>query len=296
MLIEPNLEKKQILVRAQGRPGLPALYKPVVFDSESSLWECLKDFGITKLREFGNPVEQIDEVDHAKLERWGFTRHPVSRTKREAKIFFAEAVDTNLRPLLTSAGFKPNSSKLIYVRSLKCSRQSLSFDFRNMQNYDPGIVDLDVNVHVKSLDDIAKKFFQKNDATLSKEWSSFRWHLAGTNPVFECPLEFYDRESLDRPCQAIQANFRLVLLPILESLSSPENLIQTFDRHILAARDKRITISEKRQLMRLLILAYIKFDGIKEAISALAEYADFTSEVERVVLQERLHTLAVERC
>ena len=250
------------------------------------MWDCLRDLGITKLREFGNSVEWLDEVSTDTLERWGFIRVPITRTKREAKAFFIEIISEQLDKTLFQAGFRRSAKSSKYARALKSCKQSIFFDFKNMQNYEPGEVWVNVSAHMFELDHVARNFLNVSDEYVSTR-STFRWDWKKNCPSdFEDLLEFYDRESLIVPIQKVRGCLEGYLLPVLERLGSASNLIEGFES------DPGIALVDAEEsIVSLLILSYIALGKKDLAYQVLMENELLLSEGERCVYYERFSKL-----
>lgn len=279
--VEPKFSKKQIIVCATTVLD-HAPYKPVTFKSEAVMWECLRDLGITKIREFGNSVEWLDEISTETLERWGFIRVPVTRTKREANTFFVEVISEQLDEPLFQAGFKRRAKSSKYVRTLTSSKQSILFNFKNMQNYAPGEVWVNVEAHMFELDQVARDFLKVSENYV-KTRSTFKWDWKKNCPLeFADLLEFYDRESLVPPIQKVRSCLVDYLLPVLDRLGSAPKLVKGFESDPDIAK-----VDADESVISLLILSYIARGEVELAFRVLKQNELLLSEGERCVYYER---------
>lgn len=93
-----------------------SMVKPIILENSEMLHNCLTDFGIAALPEFGAKVARFESVEKEKLERWGFLRDWLYPNGKSVTSFIEALFVRELDPLMQRKGFNRLKNKLLYKR------------------------------------------------------------------------------------------------------------------------------------------------------------------------------------
>lgn len=256
--IEPQLSNRPQSQRIVVKGLNTSIYKPILFNCEKDMWECLNDFGIYELREFGNTVEFLDAVDIRMLYKWNAVKIPIVKRKADVLSFYKEVIEQQLDPILKPAGFKRTKNSLEYKRKLAKSKQLIDCSFQFVNSHVTGFLVPSFTIVLEELLPIIETVYPKFHRTNIFCIQLFKLH---TNEDL-VKLNFYDKETLTSPITLVGKELQDVVLPVLDEFCSVDKLLESYE-------SKRGQLVEKflgeDGYLELIIHSYLAKGMIKEA-------------------------------